>query len=197
MLWRELGYLPRSSIFFSLASQGTQKLFQMLLFNSEQYGQKQYSRGIHSGLNLDFVFRHMVCPSLQEGKCSTTYVQASTKMLLWDLTAVRATPPLILLHVEVQPWYLSSICMMSKPLQVQVMETLMSCQWGSFAGILSPNLASAGHFSAIRSSGRGEAAASHEPCPLLSWFRCLAWPSPWYLLHTTVISAACLRLISP
>lgn len=33
--WRELGYLPRSSIVFSLASQGTQKLFQMLLSNSE------------------------------------------------------------------------------------------------------------------------------------------------------------------
>lgn len=33
--WRELGYLPRSSIVFSLASQGTQKLFQTLLSNSE------------------------------------------------------------------------------------------------------------------------------------------------------------------
>lgn len=95
-----LGYLPRSSTVFSPASQGTQNLFQMLLSNSEQFGQKQYSGGIHSALNLDFIFSQTVCPSLQGRKYHAVHAHASTEILLWDILQSEQSLPLILLHLD-------------------------------------------------------------------------------------------------
>lgn len=87
--------MPRSSTVFSPASQGTQKLFQTLLANSEQFGQKQYSGGIHSGLNLDFIFSQTVCPSLQGRKpynlCSG--IHKNIALTHSAGRAIPATPP--------------------------------------------------------------------------------------------------------
>lgn len=131
-----------------------------------------YSGGIHSGLNLDIIFRQNLWPSLQGENYPPIYVQGLTNAVLWDI--------LEYISRIYSPSCWSTVMgpfinlMVSKPFQDTKNINVLS--GGSLHRVPCPILAAAGGlFCATRALGQLKAAASSVPCPLLLWFRCPAW----------------------
>lgn len=157
-----LGYLPRSSTVFSLASQGTQNLFQMLLSNSEQLAKSNImEESTLVWIWILFLVRLSVLLCKEENIMQSMLTHPQKYYLHTAVRAIPTTdPPSVWCTVSI-------ICLYGVPF-IPVYGNLSVLAVG-----LTPQhrLLQSGFCrrSLACHQGQGEAASSSRPSPLLSW----------------------------